>query len=779
MSGPGLKRKLLLSVGAAVMAAVGAQAFAAHAQDAAPENLTERAQTQAADGERRLDRIVVTAQKRAQSASDIGVSLSVIDGDGLESRNVVNVADIAELVPNLEIAVPNGPGTQPAIFLRGVGVNDFNTNNNGPIAVYADEVYRSSFVTQNLNLFDVERLEVLKGPQGTLFGRNATGGAIRVIANKPGEAFELDGSLRYGSFNTLRAEGAVNLPVTEHIAVRAAMVHGASDGFVDDIGNGVDTGGYDFVSWRGQVAVEPTDTLSVLLAAEGTHTDNPGAGFAFQGLLDPVTGAPCPLADIQANRCANPVGDLRPQDRFDVDYDRLGSTVLDAYIASATITWDLEVGQITSVSAYETVADFAKKEDTDVSPSDLLAVDFNVDSETLSQELRFDFDRDRTRGTIGVFYLTEELNQDQTADIFRAFRPLVEAIDPVAFPGGFDPGGLALGAPVTTLNYRNTQDTETLAVFSQGEFDLTSTLRLVAGLRYTDETREFDTLGQAVEPGFSVPLFDAALSIDNQNVSYKAGLEWDAADDLLVYGHVSTGFKSGGFNGGFPLSAAEIAPFDEETLTAYEIGAKAAWPARAVQVNAAAFYYDYTDIQVFTFVNAGALPVTVLTNAGDARIFGFEADAVWRATRDLTLTASLGLLDTEFERFEADATLGTGDFTGNALPLAPEASAVFAVDYERPVSGDLVFYASGDVSYRSKVFFDPSNSPLLQQDGYALVDLSAGLGRSDGRWRADLFVDNLFDEAFEPYAVDFSSFGFNQRTLGPPRAVGARISVRY
>jgi len=777
--------KLLLGAGAAVTASYGAQAFAAQDQETAQETAQGAIQDAAEDaaaraqGDRSLDQIVVTAQKRAESASDIGVSLSVIGGEGIENQNIVNVADIAELIPNLEIAIPNGPGTQPAIYLRGVGVNDFNTNNNGPIAVYSDEVYRSSFVNQNLNLFDVERLEVLKGPQGTLFGRNATGGAIRVIANKPGDAFELDGSVRYGEFNTLRAEGAVNLPVSERIAVRAAVVHGASDGFVDDIGNGVDTGGYDFISWRGQVAVDATDTLSILLAAEGTHTDNPGAGFAFQGLLDPDTGAPCALADIQANRCANPLGDLRPEDRFDVDYDRLGSTVLDAYIASATIAWDLGFGQITSVSAYETVADFAKKEDTDVSPSDLLAVDFNVDSETFSQELRFDFDHDRARGTIGVFYLTEELNQDQTADIFRVFRPLVEAIDPVAFPGGFDPGGLALGAPVTTLNYLNTQDTETVAVFSQGEVDVTDTLRLIAGLRYTYETRDFETLGQAVEPGFSAPLFETVLSIDNENVTYKAGLEWDAMEDLLIYGHVSTGFKSGGFNGGFPLSAAEVAPFDEETLTAYEIGAKAAWPSQAVQLNAAAFYYDYTDIQVFTFVNAGALPVTVLTNAGDARIFGFEADAVWRATSDLTLTAALGLLDTEFERFEADATLGTGDFTGNTLPLAPEASAVFAVDYARPVSADLTFYAAGDVSYRSKVFFDPSNSPLLQQGGYALVDLSVGFGRSDGRWRADVFVENLFDEEFDAYAVDFSSFGFNQRTLGPPRAVGGRISFQY
>ncbi|MEM7727774.1 MAG: TonB-dependent receptor [Pseudomonadota bacterium] len=717
-----------------------------------------------------LDEIIVTAQKRAESANDVPVSLAVYGGDALNDNVVVNVEDLAQFIPNLEIATPNGTGIQPAIFLRGVGINDFNTNNNGPIAIYADEVYRSSFVAQGLNLYDVERLEVLKGPQGTLFGRNATGGAIRAISRKPGDTFAVRGELLYSSFDTTRLEGAVNVPLGEKAAFRLAGVKADSDGFLDDVGNGIPTGGYDTASWRAQLDLDLTDSFNTLFAAEGIHTRNPGAGLQFQGVLD-AAGAPCSVADIQSDLCFNPVGDAREPDRFDVNYDQTGFTDFDAYILSNTSTLSLGNFEIVSVTAYETIEDFDKLEDTDVSPSNIVEARFGVESETFSQELRLGYSGDRLQGTVGVFYLDESLDQNQSADLFRDFRPLIESIDPVAFPSGFDPAAAAIGVPSFILDIQNRQETETFAIFGQGEYALTDQFSLIGGLRYTDESRSFDTLGRAIDAlratNVAVTLYDQPLEVDNENVSFKVGGSFETARSDLLYATVSTGFKSGGFNGGFPTSPAEVGSYDEETLTAYEVGGK--FGLRNAQLNMAAFYYDYEDIQVFTFDNSGLIPITVLTNGGDASILGFEADLIWQPTDELTVNGALGVLDTEFT---------SGVFDGNRLPLSPEFSLTAGATYEWPAfGGDLAVNAS--IAYKTDVFYDPTNSALFAQDDYALVDGFVRYKAGDDILSVSLFVENLFKQNYEIYAVDFSSFGYNQRALGAPRSFGVRLGFDY
>lgn len=434
--------------------------------------------------------IVVTAQKRAQSVNDIGLTIDVATGQELVDKAVVSVSDLEVLTPNLSIAEPNGPGGNPAIFLRGVGLNDFSSNNNGPIAVYADEAYRSNIIGQNFTLYDIDRVEILKGPQGTLFGRNATGGAIRVITNKP-ELGKFGGSASasYAEFGTRSFQVALNAPIGENAAIRVAGLKADSDGYIKNLSDGTNSGGYDYTAWRAQAYIEPALGFDLLLAAEGTHVRNGAPGVTFQGLLDPL-GQPCAISDAAAGRCADTLGYSGEGGFFEANTEFPSSTDTDAYFLSAVANVELGPVTLTSVSAFEDIKSI-KIGDDDVSPANALVARLGVKSDAFSQELRAFYEGGGFRATLGAFYFTEALSQDQSVDLFRVLRPFVEAADPVTFPGGFDPNGLAIGAPTFFGQIRNHQTTKVYALFGQAEFDVTDSLRLIAGLRYNDESRDF------------------------------------------------------------------------------------------------------------------------------------------------------------------------------------------------------------------------------------------------------------------------------------------------
>ena len=732
------------------------------------------AEPSAAPGE-----IVVTAQKRAQKVNDVGISIAALSGAEIEDRNVVDVVGLSALVPSLDIAQPNGPSAAPAIYLRGVGLNDFNTNNSGPIAVYSDEVYRSILLSQNFALFDVERVEVIKGPQGTLFGRNATGGALRVISRKPTDELGADVSAEYAEFETHRVDAAVNVPIGEHLAVRLSGIATESDGYVANRALDRNEGGYRYTSGRGQILFEPTAQISNLLSVEVSETRRDGSGYTLQGLRDPADPtSPCAVGAVLAGGCANVLGYVGPRGFLDKSTNLLGRKSTDSTLVSNVATWSGESLTFTSVTSYEDVSSL-QVEDTDISPLNIVNAVFGFDGHTFSQELRGTLQTPRTQATLGAFYLTETFKQNQTADTFRDLRALIESLDPVSFPGGFDPTGAAAGAPTLFSRFRNRQTTDTFAVFGQVEQAIGERFKLIGGLRYTDETRDWRTIATLEEPTFTVPVYDIPLSTSASRVNFKVGGEFRPRPGQLLYATVSTGFKSGGFNGGFLLDPAQVIPFKEEELTAYEVGAKLSLADGRVQLNGAAFYYDYKDIQVFTFVNSGSLPVTALTNAGAARIIGVEQDLVWRATDDLTITQSASWLDTEFTRFETAAALGGDDFRGNELPLAPEFTVNAGIAYDHPLTAAMNLTGRVDASYRSRVFFDPSNAPLFAQDGYALVDVSVGLEAPDRRWSIGAFVKNAGDQHYLSYVTDFSSFGFNQRVPGSPRQVGVQTSLRF
>ena len=719
--------------------------------------------------------VFVTTQRREQALNDVGISVTALTSDVLEDNNILDVGALSDLVPNLEVGLPSGPSGQPAIYLRGVGLNDFSSNNNGPVAVYIDDVYKSSIVGQNFLLYDVDRLEVVKGPQGTLYGRNATGGAVRIITAKPADTLQGDISASYADFGTTRIDGMINLPLSDTAALRIAAVKADSDGYIRNTFLNRDVGAYDTYAARAQLSWDLSPDLNLLLSLEDSGSAGDGPAYSNLGLLDPATGEPC---TPPASGCTNALGQPIDHGDHETSGELLGKADNNVRSFSGVLTWDVGNVTLSSVTAYDEVGK-TQLEDSDATPVQLVISRFRTDSETFSQEFRLNHATARSDLTAGLFYLSETLDQDQFGDLFRELRPLVESVDPVAYPGGFDPGAEVTGAPILRIRNRNSQETETYALFGQYEYDLSDEWRATIGGRVTKETRDIRTSGVLSEPTFEAPIFDLPLSVDDTNFSWKAGLDWRPNADTLLYGSVSTGFKSGGFNGGFLLDPAQAVAFDPETITAYELGIKATLPAARMQANAAVFFYDYTDIQVFTFINSGGVPTSILSNAGEAEILGFEADLLWKPSDSLSFNGAIGLLDTEFVKFSSDATLGTADFAGNTMPFSPELSLTAGANYHAPISRTLEFSASMDASYQSEVWFDPSNAPLLGEDGYGLLNASIGIGEANGQWTATLFATNLTDEAYNAYAIDLSDFGFIQYVRGAPRTVGIRLGASF
>ena len=769
-----MKKGAEFRIATAILAGISAQfPVAVMAQD-------ETGAESASEG---IGDIVVTAQRREQNLQDVPVAVTAFSGDTIADLGIQSSSDIAGVVPNLEIGLPGGEGNQPLIYVRGVGLADTNSNNAGPNGVYVDEVYISSPGAQTFQLFDLERVEVLKGPQGTLYGRNATGGAINFITAKPSNDFQAQASLSYGSFDTISGEAAVGGPIGEGVRFRIAGTGTHSNGYVHNLLTGRRENGQGSFALRGQLAFDVADTFDALLSVHGGKVDTRAPQYRSLGLLDPATGftTPCAPDAIAANQCGNVLGYVSPPRFYDGEYDKSEKLKVKNWGASARLGWDLGGVTLTSISAYEW-NDKMHREDSDASPLALLHIDYGVRSDTFSQELRLSGSGGGVEWVAGAYYLHEILKQNQTGDLFGALRALTP-------DGGADTSGATTGgAPVLFSRTLNRQTTEAASIFGQIEIALAPKLRATAGGRYNYERKHFlaaTQLEDAVIDGFAIPggilplyAFDNRKSFEN--VSFKIGLDYDITDDVMAYASVSTGFKSGGFNGGFlsfdPAEAAvQAQPFEEETLTAYEVGLKSTLLDRRLRFNAAAFYYDYKDLQLYTLINTGAIPLSLLDNAANATIYGAEFEMIAKPADRLDITLNLGLLDTEVKDF----VTATADLSGNRLALSPSVTFSGMANYEVPLSSGLALAIQPSASYRSSQYFSADNNPLLKQKGYWLLGGRIALKDEDGRWEAALFGRNLTRTKYINYAVDLTDFGFIEQFRGEPRTFGVELRVKY
>ena len=717
--------------------------------------------------------ITVTAQKREQSLQDVGISISAIDGETLNALGMDNSNAVSSMTPNFNIQSITGEGNQPAFFVRGVGLNDYNTNNAGPVAIYQDGAIVSSPSAQTFALFDVERVEVLRGPQGTLYGRNATGGTINFITNKPTDSLQGRFELAAGNYNLIKTEGAISGPLSDQFRARFAFMTTDADGYATDTVTGKEYNELGNRAVRLLLDWTPSDNVAVLANLRwGKHkTIRPvykHFGAFDANTFDPNTGlfgGFCSAADVLAHApfCVDALGYQDTSSNLNEgQYNRDGDLDFETRGVTIQLDWDVNGSvKFTSITSYDDL-DKMDVEDSDAAPLSWLHVNFGVDSETISQELRLNIDTERSSWVLGAYYLDEELNQNQGVDLFRDLRPIF----------GFDPNLF-----IITSEHLHKQKTTAAAVFGQVDFMLSDRLTAVAGVRFTSEEKTFNADVRLVEPAFDIPLWTVNNKIDDDNVSGKLGLNFFPNDDWMVYGSVTSGFKSGGFPGVFALTdPSELDPFKAEEIISYEVGFKSTFADGNVRFNGAIFLYDYEDLQLYQLFGGTGIPIQRLTNAADAEVRGAEFELTATPVDGLYLQAGLGILDTDLKNFQPAPGL---DLSGNSMGSAPELTANLLARYDWPLrNGSL--YVQGDVVYQDDVFFDAFNTEITAQDAYTLVGARAGFLSQDERWEISVWGKNLSDEQYLTFMLDLSpDFGLYQGIAGAPRTYGASLSYRF
>ncbi len=726
-----------------------------------------------------LEELIVTAQKRSESIQDIPISITAFSDKQLNSLGIYETGDLGQFVSGLEIGNSSGEGSQLIFFLRGAGLNDFNTNNAGPVGLYSDEVYVSSPALSPFQLFDAERIEILKGPQGTIYGRNTTGGAIKFITKKPTRDTKIAGRWRIGNFGTNALEGSVSGALSDTVSGRVAVTKEDSDGFGTNQLDGSDTNGVDTGAYRGLLLIEPSDDLSILLNVHGAQVDSPGSSFSPLGTLDPTTGEVCSDELIAANRCVDLLGYRSPDNELEGNYNSINNISLKTTGAYAEINYDFNDLTFTSVTAYDEL-ERSLPEESDGSPASILSIDYGVDSETFSQEFRLTGATSKMDWLAGAFYLEEDISQNQSIDLFRSFR---------AFTGGqADPSGSVTGAPILFARALNNQHLETAAAYGQASFQITDTLSATLGGRYTKETRDFDAIAQFEEPETfgpePLPVYSfTGLKTSSDAFSYRAALEYKPSNTSLFYASVSRGFKSGGFNGGFldlnlELAERQLEAYDPEFVTAYEVGYKSDFLDSRLRFNASVFYNDFKDLQVFSQVNNGSLPVLVLDNASNAESSGVEFDLAAILADGLTLSINAAFIDSELKDFISSDT--GQNFSGNQIAQTPETSISSLLKYERGIFNGGMMTAQASVAYKDDLFFTTENNPLVGQEAYTLVNARLAYTTPSERWTFTAFVNNLTDERYKTNVSDIRDITASYvRTFGTPRTYGLEVAINF
>lgn len=729
-----------------------------------------------------IENVVVTAQKRSQKIQDIPITITVLDRKRLQRLDVRSSDELSGLVPALEIQEPSGKGNQPLINIRGIGLNDTNTNNAGPNGVYVDEVYEASPAGQTFQTFDLSRVEVLKGPQGTLYGRNTTGGAINYITAKPTDDFSASEDIQFGSFNTVSTESMINGQIAPRVDARAAIQYTYSDGYFSDLLTGKKTNGANDLAYRGQVKIEATDDLTLLLNLHGGNVHRRPDEYRSVGVLNGLFGAPCSNSQVIAGGCTDLYGYKGPSSFYKGYYNRSQELYINAVGGSVRADWRLGDVTLTSLTALE-ISHKLHPEDTDADPYDLIQIDYGVRSTDITQEFRVAGGGLKYHWLAGLYGLSEHLQQDQSIDLLHDLDQVV------GVPGA----GNGLAEQARTLNG---QFTESAALFGQGDIEVFRNARLTLGGRLTYEHKTFDAFSQAAfetNGVFPLPstLYNVNENLADRAASWRAAFDYKFAPTILGYASVSTGFKSGGFNGGFLANdvsdaLAQLRPIRPEYILAYEVGAKSDLLDRRLRVNAAGFYYSYRDLQVFNLIAApsavGAqLPLSVLTNAPTAIIKGAEIEVDTVPLRNLDASVSVSYVDATLGPFVSAAGAGpVQDLTGKQLPNAPRFNVVLQAGYRLPLPGGQSLDLSGIGTYRSHQFFESNNNPLVAQGAYWLLNARLAYDSADKHWEAAVVGKNLTGQRYLNFANDLTTgLGLIEQIVGAPRYIGGELVYRY
>lgn len=755
-----------------------------------------------------LEEVIVSAQKREQNLQDVGISVTAYTGDQMKDMGMTNTVDLATMTPGLRYAAPHAESSTVNFFLRGVGLNAAGDQLENPVAVYVDGVYRAAMAGLNLQNFDVERAEVLRGPQGTLFGRNSSGGLIQFLSKKPTDRFGAYLEIGAESYNTIKTEAMINAPLTDELAARLSIATNKNEGMVKNDFTDVDpiTGGRpgdysetNAVAARGQLLWKPNDSADALLRVY--YSRNRGQAGAWQN--KPTTypnigtvDAPIPDLDRRVDLGPNEVNlfcsDPTPagtdcQGFRDTDgdphrgsFDRDGDTGVWVRGISSEINWSLANGwELTSITSYDTVRRL-QEEDTDASPFYFPNATFRSSSEQFTQEVRLFAERDRWRWNTGAYYFNWDVENRYNLALVPGF--FENAVD-------------------------GEQKTASWALLGQLEYDVSDTVTLIGGLRYTREKKTMDYVNvdrpgadglvsfltgigaTSNYPSGLRPTPDTMLLFnrstvgdlaeqDEGYVTSLAEIDWKPKDGLLIYGKYSVGVKSAGFNATFldvsgVFSEDELSdiPFKKETLNSYEVGVKSSILGGSAYLNASAFYYDYKDYQTYRFTRFSA----VVFNT-DAEVYGGEVELRANLTRNLDLMLGVSVLQATAKNIPTPAT---GIEREVDMVAAPDFTANGMLRYQWPLfEGSMAAVAS--FYWQDDTWYDIQNFDVSRADGYLIGNLHLKWTSQNDKWVVSAFVDNVADKEFVTYTYDFTGpGGFNQVSYGRPRWIGGAVKYSW
>ncbi|MGE4404337.1 TonB-dependent receptor [Pseudomonas sp.] len=745
----------------------------AHAQDAAaaPEQAGQ-------PGE-----IIVTAQKRSQRINSVPMSITAASGDQLAKAGINDVGDLQKITPGFTTAQSTS-GT-PVYTLRGVGYNDIALGARPAVTVYLDEAPIPYALQTRGASMDLERVEVLKGPQGTLFGNNSTGGAINYIAAKPTDHFEGGITGTYGRFNQIDLSGYVSAPLTDTLAIRIAGEHRSQGNWQKSYTRDESLGKVDFTNLRGIAVWKPSDRFTAQLTVSRwiDNSDTQAAQLVQivptgPASLLPVTGlAGYPLAPHKARAADWGVGsDLSRRDRY--------------FQATGRIDYDLaDQVTLTSQTNYIDYKNDAFR-DTDGTTLQLNDMRQLGGDKSFSQELRISGNFDRANVVAGVSYSHDKPTERDP--VYNNDTTLAYAL---ATPAGikFD-----------SYTLLTTQKVDNYAAFGNLEYNLTQELTLQGGVRYTKTNTRFEGCSLDSGNGHAAAVWGARFGttipaggcwtlnvntgapglinskLKEDNVSWRAGVQYKVRPGSLLYANVSKGYKAGGYATlASPLSAG-FDPAVQESVLAYEAGFKTDLGTRMVQLNGAVFYYDYRDKQVTGTVNLPGLgPVAKLVNIPKSSITGGELQVTVTPTTGLTLNVGGTYLDAKIGKgFVNPDPLGTvRDFDGTRLPNVPKFQLSSSLDYETPISDTLKGFGGVSVYHQSSQNTLLGEVPVFRAKAYTLTDLQLGVEASDNSWRAFIWGRNVFNQYYWTSTVKV--LDVLSRYAGRPATYGATVSFKF
>jgi len=767
----------------------------------------------AADNLVTLEEIVVTARKREESLQDTPVAVTALTADALEVRAVQSLDAVSQFVPNLQFdgaAALSGGGFNATVFIRGVGQNDFAIFSDPGVAMYVDGVYLGRTIGGIMDVVDMERLEVLRGPQGTLFGRNTIGGAVNIVSEQPTQEFGGKLSVTTGSFDRLDVKGVVNLPIGDTFLTRLLVASINRDGYATRIIDGKDLGNKNSDIARLQSVWNVSDTFSLSLVLDATRTRQNSApltlvdvtptGTPFQnlynGLVAPGLNRPAPngVSTVNASWIT---GDI------DTTY-ATGPSVndLDTRGAALTVDWDFGPASLKSITAYRTLdALFAR--DGDNTPFTYRETINDDEQKQLSQEFQLAGEAfsDRLNWLLGAYYFDEDAEEFGKANLaigtFAALEALVLNAGEVwcGLPGpnprpvaNCPPPPLRFGGAGNPLNrgvdvgvdlYTRVANQST-ALFGQGTFKFNDMFSMTAGLRWTKDDKEVKLIHRREASGVYVvgaPGTQDTFTESWSEVTPKLGFEMKANDDLLFYVSYAKGYKSGGFNARPLGSIAEVqTPFNPETVDSYEIGAKTSWWDNRITANLAVFHNQYEDMQL----TINATPQNFVRNAGEAELSGAELEVVARLARGFDVNVSVGYLDAKYTYLDPQlATLNPPLTTDKELVKAPDLTASAGAQYGFNVGSAGGITVRADWSYKSKVYHDVFNDARLAQDAFDVVNAYASFETADEAWEFALFGTNLTDERYKLSGNSSVGFGLAEVTYSAPREWGLSAKFRF